>query len=57
MSTSKLATQIRRDQIARGALELIASEIMKGSNAAGQVERAWPVFLDAIRAQCLKRET
>jgi AcrR family transcriptional regulator len=39
MSTSKFPTQIRRDQIARAALELIASEGMKKFNVSGLAHR------------------
>ncbi|MCU0587450.1 MAG: TetR/AcrR family transcriptional regulator [Syntrophobacteraceae bacterium] len=39
MSTSKYATKIRRDQIARAALELIAARGMKGFSVAGLAHR------------------
>jgi len=39
MSTSKFPTQIRRDQIARAALELIASKGMKRFNVSGLAHR------------------
>lgn len=39
MSTSKFATEIRRDQIARVALEIIAAQGMKGFNVAAVARR------------------